>query len=72
MDDIRTCEQADAFTNRREAQLLAILAKSLDEAQALIASAYYRERAERRERELSDYYERAGAEPCMAIQFKRQ
>lgn len=52
-----------------EAELLAILSKSLDEEQASVARAYYRERAEQRKKELENYRARTGDAPCTIIQF---
>lgn len=68
-EDVKTCEQADALTNRREAQLVAVLLKSLDERQSAVVRAHYREAAEQREKQLADYRARAGNAPCSAIQF---
>lgn len=64
-DDVRSCEEANALANRREAQLLAILTRSLDEKQASVAGAYFRERADQREKELASYRAKAGnGAPC--------
>jgi hypothetical protein len=69
-DDIQTCEDAEAFTQRREAQLLGILSRSLEEDQMSIARNYYRERAEERERERKAR-EAASNEPCAVRYFNR-
>ena len=71
-DDVRSCEDANAFANRREAQLLAILTRSLDEKQASVAGAYFRERADQREKELASYRAKAGnSAPCSITHINR-
>lgn len=71
-DNVRSCEDANAFANRREAQLLAILTRSLDEKQAAVAGAYFRERADQRENELASYRAKAGnGAPCSIRQINR-
>ncbi|HEY7640204.1 MAG TPA: hypothetical protein VH814_10800 [Steroidobacteraceae bacterium] len=71
-DDVRSCEDANAFANRRDAQLLAILTRSLDEKQASVAGAYFRERADQRAKDLANYYAKAGhAAPCSIVQINR-
>jgi hypothetical protein len=67
-----SCERAVVLWNSREAELLAILSRSLDEGQASVARAYYRERAEQRKKELDDNRARTGNAPCTIVQFKRQ
>jgi hypothetical protein len=71
-DDVRSCEDANALANRREAQLLAILTRSRDEKQASVAGAYVRERADRREKELASYRAKTGNNaPCWIRQIDR-
>lgn len=71
-DDVRSCEDFNALANRREAQLLAILTRSLDEKQASVAGAYFRERADQREKELASYRAKAGnGAPCSIRQIDR-
>jgi hypothetical protein len=64
-----SCEQVDEFMNGREAQLLAILSKSLDEKQASVAQAYYRELAEQREKALATYRSKHGNSACATRVF---
>ena len=71
-DNVRSCEEADALANRREAELLAILSRSLDEKQTSVAGAYFRERTEQREKELASYRARAASgDPCTVVQINR-
>lgn len=71
-DEVQSCEDANALANRREAQLLATLSRSLDEKQASAAGAYFRERAEQRGKELASYRARAGTSaPCTIRQIDR-
>ena len=71
-DEVRTCEEGNALANRREAELLAILSRSLDEKQASVAADYFRERAVQREKELASYHAKAAdGEPCMIRQVTR-
>jgi hypothetical protein len=67
-NEVMSCEQADAFMNGRDAQLLAILSRSLDERQASVARAYYRELIEQREKRLGDRT-RADTAPCTINHF---
>lgn len=67
-DQVKSCEQAEAFMSRREAQLLAILSRSLNEQQVSIARTYYQERAEQREKETADRVKATG-KPCALREF---
>lgn len=71
-DDVRSCEDANALASRREAELLAILTRSLDKKQGSVAAAYFRERADQREKDLASYRAKAGnTAPCSIIQINR-
>jgi len=71
-DDVRSCEDANALASRREAELLALLTSSLDKKQASVAGAYFRERADQREKDLASYRAKAGnSAPCSIIQINR-